>query len=113
VQVEEAAVVELTRALVRVRSVHDPVTGTAEAGAADVVVATMRAFGWQPTVVQVAPGRPNVLAVVDGGGGPGPTLMFEGHTDVVTEGDRASWSVDPYGAELRDGRVHGRGSADM
>ncbi len=112
-RVDEEAVVELTRALVRVRSVHDPAAGTAEAGAADVVVAAMRGFGWQPSVVEVAPGRPNVAAVVDGGGGPGPTLMFEGHTDVVTEGDRDSWSVDPYGAELRDGRVHGRGSADM
>ena len=39
--------------------------------------------------------------------------MFEGHTDVVTEGDVASWSVDPFGAELRDGRIWGRGSADM
>ena len=39
--------------------------------------------------------------------------MFEGHTDVVTEGDRRAWSFDPYGAELRDGRIHGRGSADM
>ena len=105
--------VELTRALVRIPSVHDPAAGTAEAGAAELVAATMRAFGWEPTVVEVAPGRPNVVAVVEGGGGPGPTLMFEGHTDVVTEGDGASWTVDPYGAELRDGRVHGRGSADM
>ena len=73
----------------------------------------MRGWGWPVTVVEVAPGRPNVVAVVDGGGGPGPTLMFEGHTDVVTEGDLASWSVDPFGAELRDGRDRGRGSADM
>ena len=63
--------------------------------------------------MEVAPGRPNVVAVVDGGGGPGPTLMFEGHTDVVTEGDLSAWTVDPYGAEIRDGRLHGRGSADM
>ena len=39
--------------------------------------------------------------------------MFEGHTDVVTEGDLSSWSVDPFGAEVRDGKLYGRGSADM
>jgi hypothetical protein len=38
-----------------------------------------------------------VYAVVEGGR-PGPTLMFEGHTDVVTEGDREAWSVDPFRA---------------
>ena len=45
VRVDEQAVVELTRALVRVRSVHDPAAGTTEAAAADVVVEAMRAFG--------------------------------------------------------------------
>jgi succinyl-diaminopimelate desuccinylase len=39
--------------------------------------------------------------------------MFEGHTDVVTEGDRSAWTVDPYSALERDGRIYGRGSADM
>jgi succinyl-diaminopimelate desuccinylase len=111
--VDDAAVVELTRVLVRTRSVHDPARGDGEAAAAAVVEQQMRSWGWPVTVVEVAPGRPNVVAVVDGGGGAGPTLMFEGHTDVVTEGDPASWSVDPFGAELTDGRIWGRGSADM
>jgi succinyl-diaminopimelate desuccinylase len=39
--------------------------------------------------------------------------MFEGHTDVVTEGDRAAWSVDPFGGHISDGRLWGRGAADM
>ena len=111
--VDQVALVELTRALVRVRSVNDPTGGASEAAAAEIVARVMREFGWVPRVVEVAPGRPNVVTVVDGGGGPGPTLMFEGHTDVVTEGDRAAWTVDPYGGELRDGRIWGRGSADM
>lgn len=111
--VDENGVVELTRALVRVRSVNDTAAGSGEAAAAEVVLRQMREWGWEPQVVEVAPGRPNILAVVEGGGGPGRTLMFEGHTDVVTEGDRTAWSVDPYGAELREGRIWGRGSADM
>ena len=53
-----------------------------------------------------------MIATIDGDR-PGRTLLFEGHTDVVTEGDEDAWSVDPFGAELRDGRIYGRGSADM
>jgi succinyl-diaminopimelate desuccinylase len=63
-------------------------------------------------VEQVAEGRPNVHCIVDGGI-PGPTLLFEGHTDVVTEGERGQWTVDPFGGEVRDGRLWGRGAADM
>ena len=111
-QVDEAGVVALTRALVRVRSVNDPAGGSSEAAAAEVVRAQMQDWGWSPRVSDAAPGRPNVVAVVEGTG-PGRTLMFEGHTDVVTEGDPGGWTVDPFGAELRDGRIWGRGAADM
>jgi succinyl-diaminopimelate desuccinylase len=109
--VDEEAVVALTRDLVRLRTVNED--GAREAPAARLVAETMRSFGWEPQVTEVAPGRPNVVAVVEGGGGPGRTLAFEGHTDVVTEGDPDRWSVDPYGGEIRDGRLYGRGSADM
>ncbi|MFI5952833.1 M20 family metallopeptidase [Cryptosporangium sp. NPDC051539] len=106
-------VVLLTQQLVRLRTVNDPEAGTAEAPAAAVVEELMRSFGWPVQVEEVAPGRPNVIAVVDGGGGPGPTLLFEGHTDVVTEGARDTWSVDPYSGDIVDGVLWGRGSADM
>ncbi len=41
------------------------------------------------------------------------TLGFNGHTDVVPPGDPARWSADPFGGELRDGHLWGRGAADM
>ena len=41
------------------------------------------------------------------------TFGFNGHTDVVPVGDRTAWSVDPFGAERRDGRLWGRGAVDM
>nr|WP_222625996.1 succinyl-diaminopimelate desuccinylase [Phycocomes zhengii] len=41
------------------------------------------------------------------------TFGFNGHTDVVPVGDRAAWSCDPFGAEIRDGRMFGRGACDM
>lgn len=111
--VDEEGVVALTSALVRIRSVNDPAGGSSEAPAAALVADTMRGWGWDPQVTEVAPGRPNVVAVLEGGGGPGPTLMLEGHTDVVTEGDRAAWSFDPYAGDVVDGTLRGRGSADM
>ncbi|MEU2794165.1 ArgE/DapE family deacylase [Streptomyces sp. NPDC007100] len=112
-EVDEAAAVAFTQDLVRLRTVNAAGATAVEQPAADLVSRLFTAFGWPHEVVAVAPGRPNVVAVVEGGGGPGRTLMFEGHTDVVTEGDAGDWTVDPYGAELRDGRLWGRGAADM
>jgi acetylornithine deacetylase len=43
----------------------------------------------------------------------GRRLLLVGHTDVVPVGDPATWSVDPWGAEIRDGRLYGRGAVDM
>src|SRR5918994_1626234 len=106
------ALVDFTRRLVRIPSVYDPARGLDEEPAADLVVEQMRAFGWEPEIDIVAPGRPNVVATIDGGA-PGPTLMFEGHLDVVTEGSLDQWTHDPFGAELVDGRIWGRGAADM
>ncbi|MEV0347671.1 M20 family metallopeptidase [Nonomuraea sp. NPDC050680] len=113
IEVDEVGVVEFTQALVRIPSTNDPARGRDERPAAELVAAKMREWGWEPVVDEAAPGRPNVVAVVEGGGGDGPTLMFEGHTDVVTEGDLSTWTVDPFGGEIRDGRLWGRGSADM
>ena len=113
-EIDTDAMVAFTRDLVRIPSVYDPARGLSEQPAAELVEAQMRAFGWSPIVDVVADGRPNVIAVLDGDRDrPGRTLMFEGHTDVVTEGDERAWSVDPFGAALRDGRIYGRGSADM
>ena len=105
--------VALTQELVRIRSVDDSDNDGAEAVVAARVAEIMRSFGWTVDVVEVAPGRPNVVAIIEGGGGDGPTLLFEGHTDVVTEGSADTWTVDPYGGDIVDGRLYGRGSADM
>ncbi|HEV7625985.1 MAG TPA: ArgE/DapE family deacylase [Streptomyces sp.] len=109
--IDADAAVALTRDLVRLRTVSD--AGEAEGPAVALLTELFTGFGWNHEVIEVAPGRLNLVAVVEGGGGEGPTLMFEGHTDVVTEGRAEDWSVDPYGAEIRDGKLWGRGSADM
>jgi succinyl-diaminopimelate desuccinylase len=110
--IDHRSLVDFTRELVRIPSVFDPSTGRNEQPAADAVASQMRYFGWQVAIDEVAPGRPNVIATIEGGR-PGPTLCFEGHTDVVTEGDASQWADDPFGAVVRDSKLYGRGSADM
>jgi succinyl-diaminopimelate desuccinylase len=111
-RVDVAGLVRLTQELVRIPSVHAPESGRSEAAAAALVAQTMRDFGWQVEVEEVAPGRPNVIGTIEGGL-PGPTLLFEGHTDVVTEGASERWSFPPFAGDLVDGNIRGRGAADM
>jgi succinyl-diaminopimelate desuccinylase len=113
-QIDADEVVELTRALVRIPSVVRPgdPEGT-EARVAAFVETWLRREGFEVEVQEVAPGRPNVLGWI-GEKTPGrKSLLLEGHTDVVTEGDPADWSWPPFGAELVEGRIYGRGAADM
>lgn len=57
-------------------------------------------------------GTPNLFARA-GAKGAARSFGFNGHTDVVPPGDPARWSVDPFGGEVRDGMLWGRGAADM
>ena len=113
-KVDADEVVELTRALVRIPSVYRPGDPEAtEARVADFVESWLRREGFEVEIQPVAPGRPNVIGSL-GEKRPGQkSLLLEGHTDVVTEGDPAEWSHPPFGADLVDGRIYGRGTADM
>lgn len=106
------AVVSLTQALVRLPTAVGPGIEQVETPATELLEGVMRGFGWTVEVEEVAGGRPNVIAVIEGNG-PGRTLMFEGHVDVVTPGDVESWSFPPYSGDIVEGRLRGRGSADM
>jgi succinyl-diaminopimelate desuccinylase len=111
--VDPDELIALTRDLVRIPSVVRPADPVAnEAAVAAHVEGWMRTQGFDVQVQQVAPGRPNVLGVI-GEGGAGPTLLLEGHTDVVTEGDPSTWTHPPFAAEVVDGKIYGRGAADM
>src|SRR5205823_3229647 len=63
--------------------------------------------GFEPT-----PGRRSVAARIEGSDPTAPTLLLMGHTDVVPVSP-AGWSRDPFGGELVDGEVWGRGAIDM
>ncbi|MEO6879170.1 MAG: ArgE/DapE family deacylase [Gemmatimonadaceae bacterium] len=102
--------VALTRELVRIDSRNPSLVpgGAGERAVAAALSEILSAWGFRVDVRDAAPGRPNVVARI---GTPGArSLMFNGHLDVVgTEG----MIHDPWTAPEHDGRIYGRGSADM
>jgi acetylornithine deacetylase len=102
--------IRLLRELIAIDSVNPTlVPGAAgEREIADYIAAQMRGAGLDVTIEMVAPGRPNVVGVLDGKA-PGRTLMFCGHTDTVG----VTGMRDPFVPIERDGRLYGRGSQDM
>lgn len=98
--------VELTAKLIRCASVTPE-----EGGALVLLQEVLEAGGFDCSRVD-RDGICNLFARW-GAKGAARTFGFNGHTDVVPVGDVASWSVDPFGAETRDGMIWGRGAADM
>lgn len=102
--------VETTVALVRCRSETPPsdTRGTAalaQAFLAAVPGATVTSHPSEPPVM-------NLVARI-AGASPGPRLVLSGHLDTYPAGDPAGWRVDPFGGDVADGRIYGRGAADM
>lgn len=62
--------------------------------------------------VAPVPEWPNLVASFEGGN-PGRHLVLNGHLDIFPAGDHSKWSGDPYAAEIRDGKLYGRGVSDM
>jgi succinyl-diaminopimelate desuccinylase len=58
-------------------------------------------------------GTPDVDNLVARIGSGSPHLCFAGHTDVVPPGDESLWSHEPFGADIANGRLYGRGASDM
>ena len=111
--VDAGELLTLARDLVRIDSVIRPESGATERGVVRFLEGWIRReLGVESLVEEVEPGRENLVATLDSGR-PGPCLMLEGHTDVVSEGDRARWTRDPFGGEIVDGKLYGRGSCDM
>lgn len=101
----------LARALVACDSRNPAFAADApgEGAAAALLAETLRAWGFAVDLLEVAPGRHNVLARIGGGFG-GRSLLLNGHLDTVGV---AGMTHAPFGAELRNGRLYGRGSCDM
>ncbi|WOV88128.1 M20 family metallopeptidase [Sporosarcina oncorhynchi] len=109
---DREAVIQLTKELVQIPSVYrEGEPDGNETKVAMYVADYLRSIGIETHVEEVVPGRPNVIGVVDSGK-PGKTLLFEGHTDVVTEGNREAWTYNPFSAHVENGRMFGRGTND-
>jgi succinyl-diaminopimelate desuccinylase len=63
-------------------------------------------------LIESMPGRPSVGAILRGHGD-GPRLILNGHLDTVPVDDEDLWTVDPFGATVKDGYLYGRGACDM
>jgi succinyl-diaminopimelate desuccinylase len=111
-KIDREELVRLTRDLVRIPSVYYPDQSEGnENNVATYVADHLEHAGFGVRVEVVAPGRPNVWAVWEGDR-PGKTLLFEAHTDVVTEGSAEDWNHPPFEAERDGGRIYGRGACD-
>jgi acetylornithine deacetylase len=104
--VDKKELTQLLQDLVRLPSVNPPGN---EALVANYVIDWAKREGLEVKLDQVMPGRPNVYLTLKGNE-EGPRLLFNTHMDVVPEG--SGWSHDPFGGEIVDNKLYGRGSAD-
>jgi succinyl-diaminopimelate desuccinylase len=86
-----------------------PSVTPADAGAMAVLEAALEPLGFTCTRLRFS----EIENLFARRGTRGPHLCFAGHTDVVPPGEVAGWSSDPFGAEVRNGTVFGRGAVDM
>src|SRR3954454_23850714 len=106
-------VIELTQSLVRIPSVNTGVMPTGDELPAIELLRHRLGEDGRASEIQVsAPNRENLTARLKGSGG-APSLMLMGHVDVVPVEDPAQWLHPPFLAEIEDGRIWGRGAADM
>lgn len=101
----------LAQALVATPSVNPVLEdgGAGEGSIAELAASWLRGWGLDTETIEAAPGRWNVLARL-GDPDAGPTVLLNGHLDTVGV---AGMTIPPFSAELKDGRLWGRGSCDM
>jgi succinyl-diaminopimelate desuccinylase len=99
-----SAVLDLTRALIARKSITPD-----DAGCQQLIAERLKKVGC--TIEHLRFGPVENLWTKHGNGA--PVFVFLGHTDVVPSGDVQSWDSDPFEPSIRDGRLYGRGAADM
>lgn len=100
----EEQVVELCQKLIREQSYSGH-----ESGPAKVLADTFRAHGFDDVMVDK---YGNVVGCIRGKR-PGKKILFDGHIDTVPVIDEDQWEYPPFGAEIHDGKIYGRGTSDM
>jgi acetylornithine deacetylase/succinyl-diaminopimelate desuccinylase-like protein len=105
----QAEVVELLTELIRINTANPT---HPERPAAEWVATKLDEVGIASTIIEASPGRASTIARIEGTDPSRPPLLIHGHLDVVPA-DKAEWTVDPFGGEVHDGFVWGRGAVDM
>lgn len=101
--------VALARALITCPSVTP-----ADGGALDVLQAALETLGFTCTRLPFSePGTPDIDNLYARRGTAAPNFCFAGHTDVVPVGNADNWTVEPFAGDVTDGKLLGRGAADM
>jgi acetylornithine deacetylase/succinyl-diaminopimelate desuccinylase-like protein len=103
-----AEAVELLGELLRINTVNPPGN---EEPAQELLAGRLRDAGFECELLAAEPGRPNLIARLEGGA-EGQTLCMLGHVDTVPA-DPSEWTFDPWAGDVVDGMVRGRGAQDM
>ncbi len=108
-----ASVASICQDLIRIdTSNYGDAPGPGEAKAAEYVADFLTTLGLSPVLRESEPGRTSLTALWKGRDSTRPPLVVHGHLDVVPAFAQ-DWSVDPFGAEIKDGMIWGRGAVDM
>lgn len=107
-----AVCLDLLTQLVRVPSINPP---GLEKEAVEICRSFLEKYKIDFFTVEAAPGREDIVAIKRGSDPNLPGIIFTGHLDVVpvSEKEYARWICDPFSAQIRDGRLYGRGATDM
>ena len=105
--IDQAELVSFLQALIRRRSDHPP--GDCR-GAIEVVAQKLAEAGVSYEVKAQTELQPSLVATL--AGDESPTLLYHAHIDTVPAGELTLWSVDPFGGEVKNGHIYGRGAGD-
>ena len=100
--------VDLTSKLIRCESITPN-----SAGAIELLISYLEPLGFKCKKINFGEGIEKVENLYARFGTKGPNICFAGHVDVVPTGDIKKWSMDPFGGEIKQGKIWGRGAADM
>ena len=100
--------IELTSELIQCKSI----TPKSE-GSLDIIISYLEPLGFNCEKIDFGEGTEKVENLYARFGTMEPNIAFAGHVDVVPTGDINNWSINPFGGEVKEGKVWGRGAADM
>ncbi|MFQ5996787.1 MAG: M20 family metallopeptidase [Dehalococcoidales bacterium] len=103
-------IIRLTQKLVRVPSYSGDAQSLSQI--AQIISEEMKRTGFSVELIEAEKGLPNVVGTFRGSAD-APCILFNGHTDVVPAQGGGDWIVEPFSAELKEGRLYGRGACDM